>query len=63
MLNIFPYSLDGRLTQNLGTNELQYGENTLQFTIDPLPHGIYLLRASSDDPVAGKLLTIIGGAQ
>lgn len=63
LLNISLYSLAGRLTQNLGTKELQGGMNSLHLDILPHPPGIYLLRLASEDAVTSKLLTVIGGVQ
>ncbi len=63
VLNISLYSLAGRLTQNLGTKELQGGMNSLHLEISPHPPGIYLLRLASENAVTSKLLTVIGGEQ
>lgn len=57
------YSLTGRLALNMGSKDIYNGENSLQFTVGPMPSGVYLLRLSSENTAASKLITIIGGTQ
>ncbi len=55
------YNISGRMIQNLGTGELHSGINAIDFAVDEVSTGVYLLRLSNEAQSVSKLITIIGG--
>ena len=62
IINSSLYNLSGRMCQSFGTSNLTDGQNSLQFSVSPIPSGIYILRLSSGGESSSKLITIIEGS-
>lgn len=55
------YNVAGRLVQNLEDSQIHLGKNTLQFSLNGVPQGVYLLRISAGNKVSSGLITVLGG--
>jgi len=55
------YNLAGRQVLDLGTNLVTPGINELQFSLEPMPIGVYILKAASETYTTSGLVTVIGG--
>ncbi|MCK5842201.1 MAG: T9SS type A sorting domain-containing protein [Candidatus Sabulitectum sp.] len=61
VINASLYNISGRMIQNLGTEELNSGINSIHFAVDELPSGVYLLMLFNEAEAVSRLITIIGG--
>lgn len=57
------YNIAGRLVKNLGTTRFHPGDNFLQFPVNRIPQGIYLLCISDGIEVSSGLITVLGGVK